>query len=74
MGSGGVEDRRSVTPNANLSDKEIATEDARRQSKNARACADLIRFHSQGRKSHAGRPRNLDRAPEPLPVKARRNG
>ena len=30
---GGAEGRRETTPDANLSDKEIATEDARRQAK-----------------------------------------
>ncbi len=61
MGSGGAKDRRKATPDANLSNNEIA-EDARRQARDARACdrllADLIRFHGgQGRKPHAGRPR-----------------
>jgi hypothetical protein len=74
MGSGGAEGRRATTPDAKISGKKLADEDARRQAKNARACdqllADLIRFHGRGR-NHAGRPRNLDR---PLPMKARHNG
>jgi hypothetical protein len=37
MGSGGAEGRRETTLDTNLSDKELAAEDARRQSKNARA-------------------------------------
>ena len=65
MGSGGAEDRRSVTPNAKISDAAITAEDRAARAKSARACdlhlQDLVRYHGQGRKSHAGWPHNLDR-------------
>jgi hypothetical protein len=58
---GFVEGRRSAMPDVNLSDKEIAAEDRAARAKSARACelhlADLIRYHSAGRKSASGRPR-----------------
>jgi hypothetical protein len=56
---GFVEGRRSAMPDVNLSDKEIAAEDRAARAKSARACelhlADLIRYHSAGRKSASGR-------------------
>jgi hypothetical protein len=46
--------------NIKITDVEIGAQDRRAQSADARACdphlQDLIKYHGQGRKSHAGRP------------------
>ena len=68
MGLGGAEGRRKTTKDVNLNDNEIA-EDARRQARDAKACAlhlqDLVRFHGE---THAGRPRNLGRVIVKTPI------
>jgi hypothetical protein len=56
MGGGGPEARRSTTPDFKLTDEQVQVEDARLQSRDAKACrahfADLIRLVE----NHAGRP------------------
>jgi hypothetical protein len=58
MGGGRPEGIRGEQRQCKLTDTEIGNEDARSQSRDAKACrahlADLIRFHSIARKSHAG--------------------